>query len=274
MLIVRIVSKPSDPSWRIPFLNAGKGQGGYYRESLPVQTSQVDQLPGDLDAIVVTADLQGRETFESSRGHPPRLSGEVVPEELENEILPELGIDPQRCGAILAGDFYTVPTLDRRGGTGDVTAVWQAFGRCFRWVTGVAGNHDTFASDLEHASQMGRNIHFLDDQEVVLSELTIAGIGGIVGDPRRNQRKSDQHFRDCLQRRIHDELDILILHDGPGVPEQGLKGSPLIRMIVDLLPPPLIIRGHSHWETPLVDLPCGTQVLNVDSRIVILLRSP
>ncbi len=43
--------------------------------------------------------------------------------------------------ALLAGDFYTVPALDKRGGTGDVTDVWRAFGECFAWV---AGNHDLF----------------------------------------------------------------------------------------------------------------------------------
>ena len=51
-------------------------------------------------------------------------------------------------GVLLAGDLYTVPALDRRGGSGDVTAVWRAFGDEFSWVVGVAGNHDTFGADL------------------------------------------------------------------------------------------------------------------------------
>lgn len=269
---MHIVSPPSEPHWQIPFLNAGKGQGGYYREMLPIHTAQVDELPEELDAIVVTADLQGRETFDSSRGQPLKLLGEVLPDLLEAKLLPELGFDSQRCGAILAGDFYTVPLLDQRGGTGDVSPVWQAFGRCFQWAVGVAGNHDLFGDKLHPSSRIANNVHVLDDDEAILSGLHIAGIGGIIGDPRRKQRKSDQQYRDCLQRRIHDQLDLLILHDGPDVPEQGLKGSPLVRLVLELLPPPLIIRGHCHWPTPLAQLPGGTQVLNVDGRVVILHR--
>lgn len=267
---MKIISIAEQPGWRLPFLNAGKGPGGFYRDILPVQTGLVDQLPDGLDAIVATADLQGRETFDSASGGPLRLLGEVLPQILATEILPELGIDSQRTGVILAGDLYTVPALDKRGGSGDVTTVWQAFGRDFQWVTGVAGNHDTFGESERPTSRMGRNLHYLDGEEVRLSGLRIAGIGGIVGNPRRPQRKTDEQFIACLERCIHDNLDILVLHDGPGVPDQGLKGSALIRMTVDLLPPRLIIRGHAHWETPLVRLPRGTDVLNVDGRVVIL----
>ena len=39
----------------------------------------VDALPEGMSAIIVTADLQGRETFESSRGRPIGLLGEVLP---------------------------------------------------------------------------------------------------------------------------------------------------------------------------------------------------
>ena len=125
---MKILSIDSEPRWRLPFLNAGKGPGGFYRETLPIHTGLVDQLPGDLEALIATADLQGRETFDSAAGGPLRLLGEVLPEILAVEMLPELGIDPQHSGILLAGDLYTVPALDKRGGSGDVTAVWQAFG--------------------------------------------------------------------------------------------------------------------------------------------------
>ena len=267
---MKILSIAEEPFRRLSFLNAGKGPGGFYREILPIQIGLVDQLPGDLDALIATADLQGRETFDTAFGRPPRLLGEVLPGILAHEILPELGLDPQRTGVILAGDLYTVAALDKRGGAGDVTPVWQAFGREFQWVAGVAGNHDTFGDACRPAASMGVNIHYLDGEEVRLSGLRIAGIGGIVGNPRRPQRKNDQQYAACLERCIHDLLDILVLHDGPGVPNQGLKGSALIGMTVDMLPPRLIIRGHSHWETPLARLLRGTDVLNVDGRVVIL----
>lgn len=267
---MKILSITEQPGWYLPFLNAGKGPGGFYRETLPVQTGLVDRLPEGLDALIATADLQGRETFESAGGGPLLLLGEILPQILADEILPELDIEPQRTAVVLAGDLYTVAALNKRGGSGDVTQVWQAFGREFQWATGVAGNHDTFGN-LDHpASRMGKNIHYLDGEEVELSGLRIAGIGGIVGNPRRRQRKTGQQFVASMEKCIHDELDILVMHDGPGVPEQGLKGSALIRMTVDVLPPKLIIRGHAHWDTPLATLPGGTDVLNVDGRVVIL----
>jgi hypothetical protein len=48
------------------------------------------------------------------------------------QVLPMLGADNSSpVAALLAGDFYTVPALDKRGGTGDVTDVWRAFGRAY-----------------------------------------------------------------------------------------------------------------------------------------------
>lgn len=32
----------------------------------------------------------------------------------------------------------------------------------------------------------------------------------------------------------------------------------------------LVVRGHSHWDEPLAELKSGTQVLNVDARVVVL----
>ncbi len=103
-------------------MNAGRGQGSFYVDFLPIHTAVADGLPYDLDAIIATADLQGRETFQQANGQPLRLLGEVLPDVLVSEILPSIGLhDPQRIAVLLAGDFYTVPALDRRGGSGDVT---------------------------------------------------------------------------------------------------------------------------------------------------------
>ncbi|MEZ6040302.1 MAG: hypothetical protein R3C20_07335 [Planctomycetaceae bacterium] len=74
-------------------------------------------------------------------------------------------------GVILAGDFYTVPNLDKRGGSGDVTSVWQAFARQFKWVVGVAGNHDIFGNSEAPAQRISANSHYLDGQRVMLSGL-------------------------------------------------------------------------------------------------------
>lgn len=101
----------------------------------------------------------------------------------------------------------------------------------------------------------------------------IAGLGGIIGNRRRPHRRTDQEFVDCLEELLNEQTDILITHDGPDAPEYGLRGSPMIRHLLEVLCPPLVIRGHAHWNQPLVELAGGTKVLNVDGRVVIMRRS-
>ncbi len=270
---MRITSISSEPILEIPFLNAGKGQGSFYVDRLPVLTAEVDGLPENLDAIVATADLQGRERFEESASGPPRLLGEVLPKRLSETILPSLGLTAERTGVILAGDFYTVPGLDKRGGSGDVTEVWKAFGSCFKWAAGVPGNHDTFGTDAHPSSRLSDNLHYLDNDRVAIDGLRIAGVGGIIGNPRRRHRRSDQEFTQCLEDLLDDAIDVLIMHDGPDAPEAGMRGSLMIRHAIERLRPPLVVRGHAHSEQPLVELASSTQVLNVDSRVVIMCRA-
>ena len=269
---MRITSFNPEPILQIRFLNAGKGAGSFYVDRLPVHIGELSEFPTGLDAIVATADLQGRERFQESQGGPPRLLGEVLPQRLVNELLPELGISPERTGVLLAGDFYTVPNLDQRGGSGDVTTVWQAFAREFKWVAGVAGNHDTFGQALVPTKRLARNAHYLDGDAVELEQIVIAGVGGIVGDPRKPQRKDDQGFARCLERLESPPPDILVMHDGPDGPDRSQRGSMMLRMFLELMPPTFIVRGHAHWDEPLAELSNGTQVLNVDCRVALLKR--
>lgn len=270
---MRIHSLNNDRIHEIPFLNAGKGQGGFYVDHLPVQIAEVDALPAGLDAIVVTADLQGRERFEEAGDGPPRLLGEVLPKRLADEILPDLQIDARRAGVVLAGDFYTVPALDQRGGSGNVTEVWKAFAREFAWVTGVAGNHDTFGEHLHPSQNISGNVHYLDRHCVTVDGLRIAGVGGIIGNPRRPHRRTDEEFGKCLQELLVEPADILVMHDGPNAFNPLRRGSTLIRLALERLQPRFVVRGHSHWDDPLANLAGGTQVLSVDARVVILRES-
>lgn len=270
---MRITTFHREPMQEIPFLNAGKGAGSFYVDRLPVHIGQLSELPDDLDAIIATADLQGRERFEDAQGGPLRLLGEVLPERLAAEFLPELGISAERTGVLLAGDFYTVANLDRRGGSGDVTNVWQAFARQFKWVAGVAGNHDTFGQALAPTKRLARNAHYLDGDAVELDKIVVAGVGGIVGDSHKPQRKDDQGFASHLERLESPPPDILVMHDGPDGPDRSQRGSMMLRMFLELMPPTLVVRGHAHWDEPLAELSNGSQVLNVDCRVAILLRT-
>ncbi len=267
---MRITSISENPILEIPFLNAGKGAGGFYVDQLPVHMATVEGLPEGLDAIVATADLQGRERCDRNHRGPRRLLGEVLPSRLRDEILPDLGLSPQRTGILLAGDFYTLPGLDKRGGSGDVIEVWRAFGETFKWTVGVAGNHDLFGNDIHPQTSLGSCCHYLDDSCVILDGRRLAGLGGIIGNPKRPHRRTDEEYMFCLESLLERQPEILILHDGPNSPADRLRGSAPIRQALERHGPLLVVRGHAHWRIPLVQLDSGTQVLNVDCRVVVL----
>lgn len=270
---MKIVEFQSTPICEIRFLNAGRGPGQFYEDLLPVHVARVDRLPEGTSGIVVTSDLQGRETFQESSGIPPRLLGEVLPEKLVNEILPLAGMhDASSIGAILAGDFYTVPALDKRGGTGDVTDVWQAFQASFGWVAGVAGNHDVFGTAQHPHLRISPNVFYLDGELIDVADLRVAGIGGIIGKPTKPHRRTEAEYLQVLELLLRQSPDVLLAHEGPDGLESGQKGILQIRERLLQSFDGLVIRGHSHWTMPFCEFPTGLQILNVDARVVILSR--
>ena len=268
---MRIISLECKPIAKIPYLNAGRGPGDFYEDRLPILEGVVDRLPEGTSAIVATADLQFRERFQDSPGGPLRLLGEVLPRRLIAEVLPMLDLPAGEIGVCLAGDFYTVPALDRRGGSGDVTFVWEAFAEAFDWVAGVAGNHDTFGDSLKPPASLRkrRNVSYLDGDHAVQIGLRLAGVGGIIGNPRKPHRRAEEDYLEALQTVLIEAPDVLLLHDGPAGSDRQ-RGSWRVREILEAHPPVLVIRGHAHWREPLAELPNGTQILNVDARLVIL----
>ncbi len=263
----------SEPITEIRFLNAGRRPGGFYVDRLPVQIAKTSGLPEGVAAIIATADLQGRETFAESKGHPIRLLGEVLPEYIATEVLPTLNLPCGRIGVVLAGDFYTVPALDKRGGTGDVTEVWRAFGFQFDWAVGVAGNHDSFDERPSPIHQPSHNAKVLDEQHVEFDRIKFAGVGGIIGNPKRHCRRTLEDYCNAIESTLALPTDVLVIHDGPDAPDGSGKGSPVVRELLEMLPKTLVIRGHAHWKKPLAELKNGTQIMNVDSRCVILVNA-
>jgi hypothetical protein len=268
---VRITSINPQPIAEIPYLNAGRGAGGFYEDRLPILEGRVTRLPPGMSAILATADLQFRERFEDSPGGPIRLLGEVLPRRLRQEVLPQLNLPAGEVGVLLAGDFYTVPALDSRGGTGDVTAVWEAFADHFDWALGVAGNHDNFGPSAKPPAWL-RNlgaVSYLDGNHAMRNGLKLAGVGGIIGNPRKPNRRTEADYLLALETVLAPSPDVLILHDGPeGDAKQ--RGSRRVRELLEQHPRLLVVRGHAHWHEPLAMLDNGTQVLNVDARVVVL----
>jgi Icc-related predicted phosphoesterase len=270
--IMRIVSIEESPFHLLPYRNVS-GDRRIVRATLPFLRAKVDALPNGLDAIMATADLQGRE-FPTNQSANGRLLGEHLAEHCE--LLAETGVFPtlDKVGVILSGDLYARELLDKRGGSGDIRQVWAAFAQRFRWVAGVAGNHDFFGKSPSvpdfKAFLRQPKTHFLDGHVVELDGLKIGGLSGVVGDSTRKLfRREENAFASEIKRLVGAPLDLLVMHDGPDAGDTK-RGWPSMREALERSRPILVIRGHAHWESPLATLQNGTQVLNVDSRVVVI----
>jgi Icc-related predicted phosphoesterase len=137
----------------------------------------------------------------------------------------------------------------------------------------VAGNHDTFGLSLTPPRSLANRqyVHYLDGDIADAGGLTVAGVGGIIGNPRKPHRRSDEEYVRVVHTLLERRPDVLLMHDGPDIPVKGYRGSPLVREAIEQCDSrTLVVRGHAHWPEPLVELPGGTQVLNVDARVVVL----
>ena len=266
---MRISNLSTDPIHEFEFLNAGRKPNDFYVDRLPVLHGQVDELPDELEALVFCADLQGREVSGPQAHDPLRLIGVNIPLALA-PVLESLNVrSRQRAGVVLAGDFYTYPDLRGRGGTGDVTAVWKSFST-FRWVLGVAGNHDTFGEQKEPPKC--DTSYFLDAGRCVVDGIQFAGLSGVIGSPHKNFRRNQHDYLENLELLFSEPTDIGVLHEGPNGDTGKYPGLIEIRNVLESCPPCLLVRGHKHWPEPMIELANGTQVLNVECTIVVLTK--
>lgn len=275
---MRITCVEPTPFAEIPYLNALKG-GRIEEVALPLFRGQVAGLPPELDGLVAAADLQGRESTPTG---PGRLLGERLADELVRLAVAGAVPDPARTGVLLAGDLYTVPQLERRGGAGDPSSVWRAFANRFRWVAGVAGNHDDYGGRTAGAVGDGGEAYLLDGDTVSLDRLKIGGVGGIVGSPTRLNRKPAARFQHLFERVLEGRPEVLVCHEGPDFPRLRARGNSALRELLELwaavaegggAPLPLVVCGHCWWPEVMVELTGGVQVLKVDARAVVLTRA-
>jgi|CXWL01.1.fsa_nt_gi hypothetical protein len=271
---MRIVELQSEPFCTLPYANVSSSRQ-VVTAQLPFVRATADSLPPSIDAIIVTSDLQGRELCDDYT-KPTKLLGEMLADEID--ALRKMGQLPSKdtTAIIVAGDLYARSEMDRRGGSGDVRPVWRALAGVCRWVAGVAGNHDVFGPGPSvpdfRAFLRTPGVHFLDDATVMVDGLKIAGLSGVVGNPRKLFRREEQAFAGALGHLAMAGPDLLVAHDGPDVAGTDLRGWISVRHALEAARPTLLVRGHAHWTTPLAPLANGTQVLNVDSRVVVLRR--
>lgn len=271
MLQIQKIEK--DPIHYFPYkvVAARHQDDGGYRQLqdtlFPVWKGVIDNLPKDLDAIIVASDLQGHCEVNGALV----LLGEVLPEELK--LLLEIqypDIAPDRTGVFLCGDLFAL--THRRGGMGDVQHIWKAFADTFKWVAGVAGNHDMIGQNNKDVKtlQYAKNSYYLDNGIAKIDGMQIAGLGGIIGSPKKHNRREESDYLKQLKKLLLKKPDVLLLHEGPDFPEANFIGTELIREMLERSPSTLVCCGHTHWDIPLKTLSNATQVLNMEGRAIIL----
>jgi Icc-related predicted phosphoesterase len=212
---------------------------------------------GPQPTFLACADLQGRE----ADARQNRLLGESAADEIKS--LQELGVLPQLDLCLLCGDFYDYPDLRKLGGTGDVTAALNALSSTAWQTFAVLGNHDEV-----NVGQLVADVRILDGKIARPGSFTLGGVCGIIGNPAKNQRKTDEEFLAALQYATGSQTNVLLLHQGP----QGASAHPpVFDPVHDYLQTRkelLVLFGHKHWDEPFhaagQNLYC-----NVHERIVV-----
>lgn len=235
----------------------------------PVLEGTVDELPKELDALIFASDLQGHMESEGEL----KLMGEVLPEELM--LLLEIeypNFNPKNVGVLLCGDLFALD--HRRGGIGDVRSVYHAFKKYFKWVAGVPGNHDMIGTGNSKVKefQFEKDIYYFEDGNKMISQLSISGVGGIVGPVRKMNRWEEKDFLKAIKKQCLKKTVILLLHEGPDYVNENLCGNSEVRQVLESSPATLVCFGHRHWATPFHTLSNGTQLLNLEERAVILIQ--
>lgn len=264
---MKITNLSDETILTIPYLTAGGGQiKNPVQTDLPVYKGTVDYLPEGVEALVLASDLQGRIMINDEA----ILMGEIIPELLHNFIkksYPDLNLN--KVGVLLCGDLYAI--LEQRGGLGDVRAVWQEFNWFFAWVAGVAGNHDSFgtAQDFEEFKQE-HNIYYLQNNISKIAGLRIGGMSGVIGKKRKPNRIPEKDYIQQLKQLIEKAPDLILLHQGPNTAWNPYKGHYQIRKTLEENTSSLVCFGHEQWSDLLSTLENGTQLLNLEGRVVIL----
>lgn len=261
---MRLNSIEPTPFHSLSYWTSGPGGTPNQRE-LPFFHAKAEGLPDGIGSLVLLSDLQGREYLSENLAGTERLLGEAVAEELS--LLVGLGEIPQISTVMVCGDLYDYPDCRKPGGTGPVEMVFLALSDVSRELIAVLGNHDTLVSQ----PRLPAKITILDGNVITSSfGLRIGGLGGIVGDPKRyNRRDEDTFIRDmelCTRKCPH----ILMLHQGPEDKERCRKGNPAITQSLEKSFSGLTLFGHTHWpDCPLIEIGDG-QALNLDAKVVVI----
>lgn len=235
-VMLRITHVEQTPFYTLAHRTSGP-KGAPLRNHLPFHRAYATGLPDEVEALVFASDLQGRED-----GGDNRLMGVPVAESVAD--LAERGVIPQPQAVFLCGDLYDYPDCHKRGGTGPVDEVFHGFSMIVPQVVGVLGNHD----ELSDPRQLPRNVQVLDGQVKMAGGLRVGGVSGIVGNPRRHQRRDDEGFLAVMERVTAKKPHLLLLHQGPEDTQRHRRGDPGVALSLATGFAGLTVFGHTHWD--------------------------
>lgn len=261
---MRLTSIEPTPFHSLRYWTGGPGGKPRLRE-LPFFHAKAKGLPEGIGSLVLVSDLQGREYLSRSLKGTERLLGEAVAEELS--LLMSLGEIPEINAILVCGDLYDYPDCRKPGGTGPVEAVFRSLSEVSNEVIGVLGNHDT----LDFETPLPSCVTILDG-DVIKTHfgLQIGGVSGIIGDPKRHNRRDEEAFIKVMEQCTRKRPHILMLHQGPEDINRQQLGNPAITLSLETGFSGFTLFGHTHWPNfPLIELGDG-QGLNVDARVVVV----
>lgn len=244
--------------------------------SVPIILATFDGLPEQLEALVVTSDLQSRILLEGGRLSDPPLAGAHAPRVIAEVIERELGLGCERTAVLLAGDLWCNPiSMVKMGGYGDVRGVVDAFEDQFFGVVCVPGNHDLFTGSMVgmHDCRTWRaDVQLLSSGIAELAGVRIGCVGGCVGNPTRAFRFTAEDQARRTLRVLREQPDWILTHEGPpgGHRDRG-GGAQLAAMLARIDRPTPLFCGHEQWPNRIVAFGHVTAV-NSAAAVIVLVR--
>lgn len=266
MKTLHIKDIEKEPIERISFLTIPQNSIEPSEYSLPIYKGKIEGLPENINAIVVTSDLQGVVIQNDENV----LLGEILAENLKlifDIYFPE--IDRKETIVFLCGDLYT--DLIKRGQSGNPTKVWEKFASVFGQTIGIGGNHDKF-DNVEDINKI-QNAKLLINEIFEIEGLRIGGLSGIIGRADKNFRLQETDYLKALSNLLSKKPNILLTHLSPQISDEDLQGDENITKILEKGNKTTLFCGHSHWEyNKAFDMKNETQILNADTKVFILTK--
>ena len=238
-----------------------------YYQADPKLLQAVAVLPQNINAIVVTSDLQGV----VNQGGENLLLGEVLADNLRlvfDIYFPT--IEREKTIAFLCGDLYA--DLTKRGQSGNPINVWKKFASVFGWTIGIAGNHDNFDDNIEEIFSI-KNTKILINEIFEIEGLQIGGLSGIIGRPDKNFRLQEAVYLKALSNLLNKKPTILLTHLSPKILEKEFQGDERVTETLENGNITTLFCGHSHWNTNQpYNLKNKTQILNADTKVFVLTK--